>query len=110
MHCIFLFRYSVILLALVDHRFRYVNVGTKGRCHDAPVCRRSALAKILEGPTVHHTDGHHQQDCRAAAGSLQPSVPDVQHADVKHAETVRVQECHGKASAENVQQATIVST
>ncbi|KAG0430745.1 hypothetical protein HPB47_021501 [Ixodes persulcatus] len=45
--------YSIILLALVDHRyrFRYVNVGTPGRCHDAHVFRRSALAKILEGPT-----------------------------------------------------------
>ncbi|CAN7979325.1 unnamed protein product, partial [Ixodes persulcatus] len=43
----------IILLALVDHRyrFRYVNVGTPGRCHDAHVFRRSALAKILEGPT-----------------------------------------------------------
>ncbi|KAH8033198.1 hypothetical protein HPB51_008193 [Rhipicephalus microplus] len=31
--------YSVILLALVDHkyRFRYINVGSPGRCHDAHV-------------------------------------------------------------------------
>ncbi|CAN8026648.1 unnamed protein product [Ixodes persulcatus] len=45
--------YSIILLALVDHRyrFRYVNVGAPGRCHDAHVFRRSALAGILEGPT-----------------------------------------------------------
>ncbi|XP_040070896.1 uncharacterized protein LOC120843564 [Ixodes scapularis] len=33
------------------YRFWYVNVGTSGRCHDAHVFRRSALAKILEGPT-----------------------------------------------------------
>ncbi|KAG0437185.1 hypothetical protein HPB47_017563 [Ixodes persulcatus] len=34
--------YSIILLALVDHRyrFRYVNVGAPGRCHDAHVFRR----------------------------------------------------------------------
>lgn len=55
MACIatFVCRYSIILLALVDHRyrFRYVNVGTPGRCHDAHVFRRSALAGILEGPT-----------------------------------------------------------
>ncbi|CAN7936967.1 unnamed protein product [Ixodes hexagonus] len=46
--------YSIILLALVDHRysFRYVNVGTPGRCHDAHVFRRSALAGVLEGPTL----------------------------------------------------------
>ncbi|KAG0423657.1 hypothetical protein HPB47_000581 [Ixodes persulcatus] len=39
--------YSIILLALVDHRyrFRYVNVGAPGRCHDAHVFRRSELAK-----------------------------------------------------------------
>ncbi|XP_040072297.2 protein ALP1-like [Ixodes scapularis] len=45
--------YSIILLALVDHRyrFRYVNVGTPGRCHDAHVFRRSALAGTLEGLT-----------------------------------------------------------
>ncbi|XP_042149020.1 protein ALP1-like [Ixodes scapularis] len=44
--------YSIILLALVDHRyrFRYVNVGAPGRCHDAHVFRRSELAKVLEGP------------------------------------------------------------
>ncbi|KAM7284851.1 uncharacterized protein ISCGN_031875 [Ixodes scapularis] len=33
------------------YRFWYVNVGTSGRCHDAHVFRRSALAKILERPT-----------------------------------------------------------
>ncbi|KAM7287999.1 uncharacterized protein ISCGN_031688, partial [Ixodes scapularis] len=46
--------YSIILLALVDHRyrFRYVNVGTPGRCHDAHVYRRSALAAVLQGPTL----------------------------------------------------------
>ncbi|CAN8028555.1 unnamed protein product [Ixodes persulcatus] len=44
----------IILLALVDHRyrFRYVNVGTPGRCHDAHVYRRSALAAVLQGPTL----------------------------------------------------------
>ncbi|KAM7288012.1 protein ALP1-like [Ixodes scapularis] len=43
--------YSIILLALVDHhyRFRNVNVGAPGRCHDAHVFRRSELAKVLEG-------------------------------------------------------------
>ncbi|CAN7977956.1 unnamed protein product [Ixodes persulcatus] len=42
--------YSVILLALVDHRylFRYISVGTPGRCHDASVYRRSPLAHLLE--------------------------------------------------------------
>ncbi|KAL3189882.1 hypothetical protein MRX96_020895 [Rhipicephalus microplus] len=31
--------YSIILLALVDHRyrFRYINVGAPGRCHDSHV-------------------------------------------------------------------------
>ncbi|KAL1475368.1 hypothetical protein MTO96_037332 [Rhipicephalus appendiculatus] len=38
-------RYSMILLAVVDHRycFRYVNVGAPGRCHDA-VYVRSIMA------------------------------------------------------------------
>ncbi|KAG0425285.1 hypothetical protein HPB47_027530 [Ixodes persulcatus] len=42
--------YSVILLALVDHRylFRYISVGTPGRCHDASVYQRSPLAHLLE--------------------------------------------------------------
>ncbi|XP_040065408.1 uncharacterized protein LOC120839220 [Ixodes scapularis] len=50
----FVSRFSIILLALVDHRyrFRYVNVGTPGRCHDAHVYRRSALAAVLQGPTL----------------------------------------------------------
>ncbi|XP_050028799.1 uncharacterized protein [Dermacentor andersoni] len=44
--------YSIILLALVDHkyRFRYVNVGSPGRCHDAYVYRQSVLADMVEGP------------------------------------------------------------
>ncbi|XP_040072845.1 putative nuclease HARBI1 [Ixodes scapularis] len=42
--------YSVILLALVDHRYlyRYVNVGFPGKCHDANVYGRSPLARLLE--------------------------------------------------------------
>ncbi|KAG0411109.1 hypothetical protein HPB47_011750 [Ixodes persulcatus] len=46
--------YSIILLALVNHRykFRYVNVGAPGWCHDAQVFRKSALAKSLRGDGV----------------------------------------------------------
>ncbi|KAH9377221.1 hypothetical protein HPB48_008291 [Haemaphysalis longicornis] len=42
----------MILLALVDHRyrFRFVNVGLLGRCHDAYVYQRSQLATAVEGP------------------------------------------------------------
>lgn len=45
-------RHSMILLALVDHRyrFRFVNVGSPGRCHDAYVYQRSQLATAVEGP------------------------------------------------------------
>ncbi|CAN7981050.1 unnamed protein product, partial [Ixodes pacificus] len=41
--------YSVILLAIVDHRyvFRYVNVGLPGRCDDAHVYRHSRLPALL---------------------------------------------------------------
>lgn len=48
----FLYRYSIILLALVDHkyRFRFVNVGAPGRCHDSHVYQVSKLAKIVGGP------------------------------------------------------------
>ncbi|XP_049523939.1 uncharacterized protein LOC125945726 [Dermacentor silvarum] len=44
--------YSIILLALVDHkyRFRYINVGSPGRCHDAYVYHRSRLADAVQGP------------------------------------------------------------
>lgn len=44
------FRYSVILLALVDHRylFRYISVGSPGKCHDANVYGRSPLGRLLE--------------------------------------------------------------
>ncbi|XP_070390818.1 uncharacterized protein [Dermacentor albipictus] len=44
--------YSIILLALVDHkyRFRYINVGSPGRCHDAYVYHRSRLADAVKGP------------------------------------------------------------
>ncbi|EEC13358.1 hypothetical protein IscW_ISCW010095 [Ixodes scapularis] len=47
-------RCRIILLALVDHRyrFRYVNVVTQGRCHAAHVYRRSAFAADLQGPTL----------------------------------------------------------
>ncbi|KAL1447466.1 hypothetical protein MTO96_044281 [Rhipicephalus appendiculatus] len=42
--------YSMILLALVDHRyrFRYTNVGSPGRCHDSFVYGRSALCRAIE--------------------------------------------------------------
>ncbi|XP_064469560.1 uncharacterized protein LOC135384279 [Ornithodoros turicata] len=44
--------YSIILLALVDHRyrFRYINVGSPGRCHDSYVYHRSKLAEAVQGP------------------------------------------------------------
>lgn len=40
----------MILLALVDHRyrFRYTNVGSPGRCHDSFVYGRSVLCKVIE--------------------------------------------------------------
>lgn len=43
-------RYSIILLALVDHRywFRYTTIGSPGRCHDAYVYGRSKLRKFVE--------------------------------------------------------------
>lgn len=46
-------RYSVILLALVDHRymFRYVNIGSPGRCHDSHVYHQSGLSRVIAGPT-----------------------------------------------------------
>ncbi|KAL1436850.1 hypothetical protein MTO96_049247 [Rhipicephalus appendiculatus] len=45
--------YSVILLALVDHNymFRFINVGSPGRCHDAHVYHQSSLSRLIEGPT-----------------------------------------------------------
>lgn len=41
--------YSSILLAVVDHRYKfmYVNVGSPGRNHDAAVFERSRLPKVL---------------------------------------------------------------
>ncbi|KAL1457222.1 hypothetical protein MTO96_043572 [Rhipicephalus appendiculatus] len=44
--------YSMILLALVDHKymFRYINVGSPGRCHDSYVYQRSQLAGAVQGP------------------------------------------------------------
>ncbi|CAN8011069.1 unnamed protein product [Ixodes pacificus] len=51
--------HSIILLALVDHRyrFRYINLGTPGRCHDANVYGRSQLRTLVDSvqfqsPTV----------------------------------------------------------
>ncbi|CAN7945902.1 unnamed protein product [Ixodes hexagonus] len=43
--------YSIILLAIVDHRytFRYVNVGSPGKCHDSHVYRNSRLPALLSG-------------------------------------------------------------
>ncbi|XP_037514507.1 uncharacterized protein LOC119390871 [Rhipicephalus sanguineus] len=45
--------YSVILLALVDHNymFRFINVGSPGRCHDAHVYHQSNLSRLIERPT-----------------------------------------------------------
>ncbi|XP_049273736.1 uncharacterized protein LOC125759317 [Rhipicephalus sanguineus] len=42
--------YSMILLALVDHRyrFRYIRVVSPGRCHDAGVYAASGLRKVVE--------------------------------------------------------------
>ncbi|XP_049522640.1 putative nuclease HARBI1 [Dermacentor silvarum] len=42
--------YSIILLALVDHRyrFRYIRVGSPGRCHDASVYADSELKNLVE--------------------------------------------------------------
>ncbi|XP_077505085.1 uncharacterized protein LOC144114929 [Amblyomma americanum] len=44
--------YSVILLALVDHKyhFRFVNAGSPGRCHDSYVYQNSTLARMVESP------------------------------------------------------------
>ncbi|XP_064487325.1 uncharacterized protein LOC135399499 [Ornithodoros turicata] len=43
--------YSIILLALVDHqyKFKYINVGSPGRCHDAHVYGRSRLRSLVDG-------------------------------------------------------------
>ncbi|KAH7968665.1 uncharacterized protein LOC119382032 [Rhipicephalus sanguineus] len=43
--------YSIVLLAVVDHmyRFRYINVGALGRCHDASVYARSRLSGMVDG-------------------------------------------------------------
>ncbi|XP_049522528.1 uncharacterized protein LOC125945022 [Dermacentor silvarum] len=48
--------HSVILLALVDHCyvFRYTNVGSPGRCHDAHVYHQSSLSRLVSGPTFRH--------------------------------------------------------
>ncbi|XP_075538681.1 uncharacterized protein LOC142573058 [Dermacentor variabilis] len=48
--------YSMILLAVVDHRYRfcYTNVGSPGRCHDAFVYGRSALRKLVESDSFQH--------------------------------------------------------
>ncbi|CAN7990023.1 unnamed protein product [Ixodes pacificus] len=42
--------YSIILLALVDHqyRFRYINLGSPGRYHEANVYGRSILCTLVE--------------------------------------------------------------
>ncbi|XP_075734032.1 uncharacterized protein LOC119165503 [Rhipicephalus microplus] len=44
--------YSIILLALVDHkyRFRFINVGAPGRCHDSHVYQMSSLSGMVKGP------------------------------------------------------------
>ncbi|XP_064461857.1 uncharacterized protein LOC135372063, partial [Ornithodoros turicata] len=44
-------RYSIILRALLDHhyRFRYINLGSPGRCQDAHVYGRSRLCALVNG-------------------------------------------------------------
>ncbi|XP_075731418.1 uncharacterized protein LOC142774668 [Rhipicephalus microplus] len=44
--------YSIILLALVDHRyrFRYINIGAPGRCHDSHVFGYSQISNAIKGP------------------------------------------------------------
>ncbi|XP_075733037.1 uncharacterized protein LOC142775489 [Rhipicephalus microplus] len=44
--------YSIILLVLVNHeyRFRFINVGAPGRCHDSHVYQMSSLSGMVEGP------------------------------------------------------------
>ncbi|KAL3194663.1 hypothetical protein MRX96_046009 [Rhipicephalus microplus] len=46
--------YSIILLALVDHRyrFRYINVGAPGRCHDSHVFGYSRISNAIKGPLL----------------------------------------------------------
>ncbi|XP_077519844.1 uncharacterized protein LOC144129588 [Amblyomma americanum] len=43
---------NIILLALVDHRYRflYIRVGSPGRCHDSHVYSGSKLEKAVNGP------------------------------------------------------------
>lgn len=43
-------RYSIILLALVDHEYRlpHTNIGSPRCCHDAHIYRRSKLCKFGE--------------------------------------------------------------
>lgn len=43
-------RHGIILLAIVDHRylFRYINIGSPGRCPDTFVYGRSKLCKRME--------------------------------------------------------------
>ncbi|KAH6938547.1 hypothetical protein HPB50_010471 [Hyalomma asiaticum] len=53
-------QHSMILLALVDHQyhFRYINVGTPGRSHDAFVYGRSQLHKLVESDSFKNPIGH----------------------------------------------------
>lgn len=50
--CVHSYRYSIIPLALVDHRyrFRFINVGAPGRCHDSHVYQMSSLSHMVEVP------------------------------------------------------------
>ncbi|KAH8039337.1 hypothetical protein HPB51_005667 [Rhipicephalus microplus] len=47
-------RYSIILLALVDHkyRFRFINVGGPETCHDSYLYQMSSLSGMVEGPLL----------------------------------------------------------
>nr|XP_037274460.1 uncharacterized protein LOC119167103 [Rhipicephalus microplus] len=46
--------YSIILLALVDHkyRFRFINVGGPETCHDSYLYQMSSLSGMVEGPLL----------------------------------------------------------
>ncbi|CAN7985568.1 unnamed protein product [Ixodes hexagonus] len=85
--------YSIILLALVDHRyrFRYVSVGTPGRCHDASVYGRSSLKRLVES----------QNFQRPAVTIEGVSVPPVILCDQAFALTANLQKPYPNASPDS---------
>ncbi|XP_075161790.1 uncharacterized protein LOC142234515 [Haematobia irritans] len=60
--------YSTVLLALVDHRYRftYINVGAPGRCNDSSLFEKSNLFRILQ-------DGRLKQNSSLINGKLIPA-------------------------------------